>query len=100
MRLELSGVHHVSALSAHIEATNDFYTRVLGLRPVIKTVNQDAPSMYHLFYGDGVGSPGSDMTVFDIPHAAREQRGNNSITRTTFRVNGKDTLDYWGSRLV
>src|SRR5262245_23831752 len=85
----LLGVHHVSALSAHIERTHDFYTRVLGLRPIIKTVNQDEPSMYHLFYGDGVGSPGSDMTVFDLPHAARERRGNNSISRTTFRVGGK-----------
>jgi catechol 2,3-dioxygenase-like lactoylglutathione lyase family enzyme len=56
--LQLAGVHHVSALSAHIERTHDFYTRVLGLRPVIKTVNQNEPSMYHMFYGDGAGSPG------------------------------------------
>ena len=54
----LAGVHHVSAVSAHIGRTHDFYTRVLGLRPVIRTVNQDAPSMYHLFFGDGVGQPG------------------------------------------
>ena len=83
--LQLTGVHHVSAISAHIGRTHDFYTRVLGLRPVIKTVNQDDPSMYHLFFGDGAGSPGSDMTVFDIRGAAREHRGNNSITRTNFR---------------
>src|SRR5918912_1527809 len=98
--LRLSGVHHVSALSAHIERTHDFYTRVLGLRPVIKTVNQDDPRMYHLFYGDGVGSPGSDMTVFDLPHAARERRGNNSISRTTFRVGGEHALAYWAARLA
>jgi Lactoylglutathione lyase and related lyases len=68
------------------------------MRPVIKTVNQDAPSMYHLFFGDGAGSPGSDMTVFDIRGAAREHRGNNSITRTNFRVSGEDTLPWWSAR--
>ncbi len=98
MRLELNGIHHVSALSAHIGRTRDFYTRVLGLRLVIKTVNQDEPSMYHLFFGDGAGSPGSDMTVFDMPRAAREHRGNNSITLTTFRVAGEGTLDWWAAR--
>jgi glyoxalase family protein len=97
---DLVGVHHVSALSAHIERTHGFYTQVLGLRPVIKTVNQDDPRMYHLFYGDGVGSPGSDMTVFDLPHAARERRGNNSISRTTFRVGGERALAYWAARLA
>jgi glyoxalase family protein len=96
--LQLTGVHHVSAISAHIARTNEFYTRVLGLRPVIKTVNQDDPSMYHLFFGDGAGSPGSDMTVFDIRNAAREHRGNNSITRTNFRVSGEDTLAWWSAR--
>ena len=99
MTLQLTGIHHVSALSAHIGRTHDFYTRVLGLRPVIKTVNQDEPSMYHLFYGDAVGRPGSDMTVFDLPHAARERRGNNSIARTAFRVSGKPALVYWAKRL-
>src|SRR5262245_36869653 len=100
MTFQLTGVHHVSALSAHIERTHGFYTQVLGLRPVIKTVNQDDPRMYHLFYGDGVGSPGSDMTVFDLPHAARERRGNNSISRTTFRVGGARALAYWVARLA
>ena len=96
--LRLSGIHHVSAISAHIGRTHDFYTRVLGLRPVIRTVNQDDTSMYHLFFGDGAGSPGSDMTVFDIRGAAREHRGNNSITRTNFRVGAGDTLAWWAAR--
>jgi len=96
--LRLTGVHHVSAISAHIGRTHDFFTRVLGLRPVIKTVNQDDTSMYHLFFGDGAGSPGSDMTVFDIRGAAREHRGNNSITRTNFRVSGAGTLQWWAAR--
>ncbi len=99
MTLQLTGVHHVSALSAHIERTHNFYTRVLGLRPLIKTVNQDDPSMYHLFYGDGIGSPGSDMTVFDMPLAAPERRGNNSFSLTTFRVAGEQALAYWAARL-
>ncbi|MDB4874985.1 MAG: Ring-cleaving dioxygenase [Gemmatimonadetes bacterium] len=100
MTLPLTGIHHVSSLSAHIGRSNEFYARVLGMRPVIKTVNQDEPSMYHLFFGDGVGSPGSDMTVFDMPHAAPEHHGNNSISLTTFRVNGGDTLDFWADRLI
>jgi glyoxalase family protein len=96
---ELSGLHHVSALSAHISRSHAFYAEVLGMRPLIRTVNQDAPSMYHLFYGDGAGRPGSEMTVFDMPRAAAEKRGSQSITLTTFRVSGADTLDYWAERL-
>lgn len=96
----LGGVHHVSALSAHIGRSHDFYTRVLGLRPVIRTVNQDDTSMYHLFFGDGAGTPGSDMTVFDMPRAARERRGNNSVTRTAFRVHGDAALGWWAERLA
>jgi glyoxalase family protein len=96
----LTGVHHVSSLSAHIGRSHDFYVRVLGLRPVIKTVNQDDTSMYHLFFGDGAGTPGSDMTVFDMPRAARERRGNNAISRTAFRVAGEGTMQYWADRLT
>jgi glyoxalase family protein len=70
------------------------------MRPILKTVNQDEPSMYHLFFGDGVGSPGSDMTVFDMPRAAPERPGNNSISLTTFRVGGEATLDYWAARFA
>ncbi|MFC4424596.1 ring-cleaving dioxygenase [Deinococcus navajonensis] len=94
------GLHHVSALSADITANHDFYTRVLGLRLVKKTVNQDSPGMYHLFYADGAGSAGTDMTFFDFPRAAREHRGSNSITLTTFRVTGEAALEYWAVRLL
>ncbi len=94
----LTGIHHVSTLSANIARSHDFYTRILGLRLLIKTVNQDAPSMYHLFFGDGVGTPGSDITVFDLPHAAPELRGNNAITKTTFRVSGADSFSFWKTR--
>jgi glyoxalase family protein len=98
--VELTGTHHVSALSAHIRDSHAFHTRVMGLRPVLRTVNQDEPTMYHLFYGDGAGSPGSDLTIFDMPHAAPERRGNNSITLTTFRVNGQAALEYWRDRFA
>jgi glyoxalase family protein len=96
----LTGIHHVSALSAHIGRTRDFFVRVLGMRPVIRTVNQDDPSMYHLFFGDGAGTPGSDMTFFDLPRAARERRGNNSLSCTTLRVAGESALEYWAARLA
>ncbi len=98
--LRLSGVHHVSALTAQIQRTHDFYTRVLGLRPVIKTVNQDDPSMYHLFFGDGAGSPGSDMTMFDMPFAASASSAGTTASRSrTFRVDGEAALAYWAARL-
>jgi glyoxalase family protein len=95
----LTGVHHVSIVTGHIDQTHDFHTRILGLRTLIKTVNQDAPTMYHLFYGDGAGSPGSDLTFFDVPGAMPERRGNNSISMTALRVSGEKTLGYWVSRL-
>jgi glyoxalase family protein len=98
--LALAGLHHVSALSADIGRSRDFYVRVLGMRPVVTTVNQDDPGMYHLFFGDGAASPGSEMTVFGMPRAAREHRGNNSVSRTTFRVAGDAALGYWAARLA
>ncbi|HTE43847.1 MAG TPA: ring-cleaving dioxygenase [Gemmatimonadaceae bacterium] len=100
MTLGLTGIHHVSSLSAQIGRTRVFFTRVLGMRPVITTVNQDDPRMYHLFFGDGAGSPGSDMTVFGLSHSAPERPGNNSISLTTFRVNGEPALEYWAERLT
>lgn len=95
-----SGLHHVSALTKDAARNHDFYTRVLGLRLVKKTVNQDDPTMYHLFYGDGAGSPGSEVTFFEFPRAAREKRGVNSITRTALRVTGAAALRYWEGRLT
>lgn len=98
MDLYLTGLHHVSTISHDIQATHDFYAGVMGMRPLIRTVNQDDPSMYHLFYGDGAGTPGSDITIFDIPYAARDRRGNNSIALTTLRVTGTDALAWWARR--
>lgn len=93
------GMHHLTAITAQASDNLRFYTETLGLRLVKKTVNQDDTSAYHLFYGDGAGSPGSDLTFFDFP-AARERRGTHCISRTGLRVAGPDTLDWWWSRFA
>ena len=96
--MNLHGLHHVTAITARARENHDFYTRVLGLRLVKKTVNQDDVSAYHLFYADGAGTPGTDLTFFDWP-AAPEQRGTNSIVRTGLRVGSPETLEWWHQRL-
>jgi len=97
--MQLTGIHHLTAISANAKGNVDFYTGQLGLRLVKKTVNQDDVSAYHLFYADGLGSPGTDITFFDWP-AAPEKRGTNAITRTALRVAGETTLDWWAKRLT
>ena len=97
--MQLTGLHHVTAVTARAADNLAFYTRVLGLRLVKKTVNQDDVSAYHLFYADGRASPGSDLTFFDWP-APPERRGTNSIVRTAFRVAGEGTLDWWREHLA
>ena len=93
--MELTGLHHVSAMTARAARNYDFYTRLLGMRLVKKTVNQDDPSSYHLFYGDEIGRPGTELTFFDIPHLAPNRPGTGSISRTALRVTGRDALGYW-----
>jgi glyoxalase family protein len=95
MNLELLGIHHVTAVTAHARDNHQFYTRVLGMRLVKKTVNQDDVSAYHLFYADAQGSPGSDLTFFDWAHTPRQRNGNNSISRTGLRVGGVESLQWW-----
>ena len=97
--LQLSGIHHLTAVSADAPGNVKFYTKVLGLRMVKKTVNQDDVSAYHLFYADGIASPGSDITFFDFP-TGLEKRGNHTITRTGFRVDGEAVLEWWHARLL
>src|SRR5690554_378836 len=99
MELELTGLHHVSAITAQAARNVDFYTRVMGMRLVKKTVNQDDPSSYHLFYGDEIGRAGTELTFFDIPYAAPTKPGTSSISRTALRVTGRDALEYWRERL-
>lgn len=91
------GMHHVTAVSAAIRNNKRFYTEVLGMRLVKRSVNQDDVSAYHLFYADGAGSPGTDLTFFDwdVP---RERRGGNSFVRTGLRVAGEAALAYWARR--
>ena len=96
--MQLTGIHHLTAISARPRENLAFYTGLLGMRLVKKTVNQDDVSAYHLFYADGKANPGTDLTFFDFP-AAPEQRGTNSISRTGLRVAGEKSLGYWRDRL-
>lgn len=96
--MKLEGIHHVSAITADADKNHDFFTRILGMRLVKKSVNQDNTSSYHLFYADAKGTPGTDMTYFDIPMAGRTYPGVSSISNTSFRVKNREALDYWVRR--
>lgn len=98
MSLELGGIHHLTAVTADAPRNLQFYTKTLGMRLIKKTVNQDDTSAYHLFYGDGVASPGADLTFFDFA-APREQRGNHTVGRTGLRVDSAETLAWWQQHL-
>lgn len=95
----LLGLHHVSAVTGQASANVQFYTQVLGLRLVTKTVNQDDVSSYHLFYGDETGSPGTDLTFFDVARAREQRSGTGLITGTSLRVRGEDALRTWAEHL-
>lgn len=98
MSPNLTGIHHLTAITAQAKENKQFYTDLLGMRLVKKTVNQDDTSAYHLFYADGLASPGSDLTFFDWP-TGPERRGTHSISRTGLRVSGQESLEYWRKRL-
>src|ERR1700722_20272187 len=95
--MQLTGIHHLTAISAKPRENLAFYIGLLGMRLVKKTVNQDDVSAYHLFYADGKANPGTDLTFFDFP-AAPERRGSNSISRTGLRVAGEQSLGFWRDR--
>jgi glyoxalase family protein len=95
--MQLTGLHHLTAVTAQASRNHKFYTDTLGMRLVKKTVNQDDVSAYHLFYADGLASPGSDLTFFDWP-VGREKRGTHSISRTGLRVTGQAAIDWWLKR--
>ncbi len=97
--MKLEGIHHITAITAEAQANVDFYAGTLGLRMVKKTVNQDAPSVYHLFYADEQGSPGSDITFFEFPGARRGRAGAGMVHRIVWRVGSSDALDFWQQRL-
>lgn len=96
----LLGIHHVSALTASAAENVRFYTEILGMRLVKKTVNQDSPSMYHLFYADERGNPGTDFTFFEIPNAAKTHTGSQSISQTALRVPTDQAIYFWKKRLT
>ena len=95
----IAGHHHISMMSKDAQVINHFYQDVLGMRRVKKTVNQDDPTMYHLFYGDSTGAPGTELTFFEIPMIGRTYRGTNAITRIGLLVPSLASLKYWQERL-
>src|ERR1700682_5061968 len=97
--MRLGGIHHVTCITGDAPGNVEFYTGVLGLRLVKKTVNQDDPTVYHLFYGDEHGSPGMDLTFFEYPGARPGRARNGMITRIVLRVGSREALDFWAARL-
>jgi glyoxalase family protein len=97
--MKLEGVHHVTAITADAPRNVEFYAGLLGLRLVKKTVNQDDPTVYHLFYADEQGDPGSDITFFEYPGARQGRAGAGMVHTVRWRVGSEDTLDFWHKRL-
>jgi glyoxalase family protein len=97
--MKLEGIHHITAITGDAPGNVDFYTRVLGLRLVKKSVNQDDPTVYHLFYADENASPGADITFFEYPGAARGRAGAGMVHRIVWRVASDPALDFWAQRL-
>lgn len=95
---QLLGIHHVTAITSSAEKIYDFFTNILGLRLVKKTINQDDINTYHLFFADDRGNPGTDMTFFDFKGIGKGKKGSNEIVRTSFRVPNDAALDYWIKR--
>lgn len=98
--MQLKGMHHVTAITSSAEKIYEFFTYVLGMRLVKKTVNQDDIQTYHLFFADDKGNPGTDMTFFDFKGIQQAKHGNNELQRTTFRVPSDEALNYWLKRFA
>jgi glyoxalase family protein len=98
--VRLEGIHHITAITGDAPRNVDFYARLLGLRLVKKTVNQDDPTVYHLFYADELGSPGSDITFFEYPGARRGRAGAGMVHRIVWRAASEEALDFWERRLA
>ncbi len=97
--MRLDGIHHISAITGDAPRNVDFYTRVLGLRMTAKTVNQDDPGVYHLFYGDENARPGADLTFFEYPGAVPGRPGAGMVHRIVSRVGSLDAIAFWAARL-
>jgi glyoxalase family protein len=100
LHMKLEGVHHITAITGDAQRNVDFYAGVLGLRLVKKTVNQDDPTVYHLFYADEKGDPGSDLTFFEYPGAPSGRAGEGMIWGIRWRLGTEDALDFWENRLT
>jgi glyoxalase family protein len=98
--MAIEGLHHVTAITGDAPGNVDFYARVLGLRLVKKTVNFDQPDVYHLYYGDEAGTPGSILTFFEFPGAARGSAGAGMVHTIVWRAAGPEALDFWAARLT
>jgi glyoxalase family protein len=98
--MQLEGIHHITCITGDAPRNVDFYVRVLGLRLVKKTVNQDDPTVYHLFYADEKGSPGADLTFFEYPGAPRGRTGAGMVERIVWRVASPDAVAFWRERLA
>jgi glyoxalase family protein len=98
--MKLDGIHHISAITGDARGNVEFYAGVLGLRMVKRTVNQDEPRVYHLFYGDEHGSPGMDLTFFEYPGAAPGIAGSGMVHRIVWRVASPASLEFWRERLA
>ena len=94
----LIGIHHVTAITSNAQKIYEFFTHILGLRLVKKTINQDDINTYHLFFADDKGSPGTDMTFFDFKGVGKGKKGSNEVTRTSFRVANDEAITYWIKR--
>lgn len=97
--MKLDGIHHVTAITGDARQNLDFYTGVLGLRLTAKTVNQDDPNVYHLFYGDELARPGADLTFFEYPGALPGRAGGGMVHRIVWRVGSPEALDFWADRV-
>jgi glyoxalase family protein len=97
--MRLDGIHHITAITGDAPRNVEFYAGTLGLRLVKKTVNQDDPTVYHLFYADERGSPGSDITFFEYPQARRGRAGAGMVHRIVWRVGSEEALDFWEERV-
>ena len=97
--MKLEGIHHITAITGDAPRNVEFYAGTLGLRMVKKTVNQDDPTVYHLFYADEQGSPGADLTFFEYPGAAQGRPGDGQVHRIVWRVGSPAAIDFWAKRL-
>ena len=98
--MKLEGIHHITAITGDAPRNVEFYAGTLGLRMVKKTVNQDDPTVYHLFYADEQGSPGADLTFFEYPGAARGRPGDGQVHRIVWRVAAPEAIEFWAARLA